>query len=468
MTSKTSLLRGAALGAILALGFAAVAEAKPVKHHHHHSVVVVHDSSDRAEIEQLRNEVHSLTDRLNAQEGYTQQVNVTAQQAQASAQQAQASAEQATVQAQATDAEIKTIPASIDKQVDRQIAKNAPKPGWWNNTTVSGTVFYDLSTIDQKSDGAKLPGTPNGVNFDIKRMYISVDHQFNSVFSANLTTDFTYDSGVGATQLYIKKAYVQAKLNPLLTLRIGSADLPWAPFVEGIYGYRYVENVMIDRTKFGASADWGVHALGSIPMGGVTLSYAGSVVNGGGYKKPGFVGGVNHTNSMDFEGRLSASAAGFTAAVGGYDGKLGKDAQGTATYHDATRFDALLAYVKGPIRAGVEYFHANDWNDVTQANPLLTNKTEGWSGFGSFAFTPQLSVFGRYDWVKPKDTTNPTLANDYFNVGIQYEPVKILDFSLVYKRDKVNNGTYGTQNGTIGGVANGTYDEVGLFGQIKW
>ena len=465
MMSKTSLFRGAALGALLALGFGAAAEAKPVRHHHAHNVVVVHeDGGEKAELQELREQVRALTDRLNAQEGYTQQVNSTAQQAQASAQQAQAFAQQATVQAQSMDAEIRTIPASVDNAV----AKMAPKPGWWNNTTVSGTVFYDLTNIDQKSDGVKLPGTPNGVNFDIKRMYISIDHQFNSVFSANLTTDFTYDSGVGATQLYIKKAYVQAKLSPMLTLRAGSADLPWVPFVEGLYGYRYVENVMIDRTKFGTSADWGIHALGAIPMGGLTISYAGSVVNGAGYKKPGFVGGVNHTNSMDFEGRLSASAAGFTAAVGGYDGKLGKDAQGTATYHDATRFDALLAYVKGPIRLGGEYFHANDWNDVLQVNPLLTNKTEGWSAWGSFAFTPQLSVFGRYDWVKPKDTTNPTLANDYFNIGVQYEPVKILDFSLVYKRDKVSNGTYATQNGTIGGVSNGTYDEIGLFGQIKW
>ena len=462
MMSKTSLFRGAALGALFALGFGAVAQAKPIKHHHHAShVVVVHEDSDKAELQELRDQVRALTDRLNAQEGASQQAQATAQQAQATAQAAVSQAQSAQA---AADAEIKTIPVDVD----RAVAKAAPKPGWWNNTTVGGTVFYDLTDINQKSDGVKLPGTPNGVNFDIKRMYIAIDHQFNSVFSANLTTDFTYDSGVGATQLYIKKAYVQAKLNNSLIFRAGSADLPWVPFVEGLYGYRYVENVMIDRTKFGTSADWGVHVLGSIPMGGLTVSYAGSVVNGNGYKKPGFIGGVNHTNGMDFEGRLSASAAGFTAAVGGYDGKLGKDIQGSPTYHDATRFDALLAYVKGPIRLGGEYFHANDWNDVTQINPLLTNKTEGWSGWGSFAFTPQLSVFGRYDWVKPKDSTNPTLANDYFNVGIQFEPVKTLDFSLVYKQDKVKNGAYATQNGTIGGIANGTYDEVGLFGQIKW
>ncbi len=77
-------------------------------------------------------------------------------------------------------------------------------------------------------------------------------------------------------------------------------------------------------------------------------------------------------------------------------------------------------------------------------------------------------MFGRYDWVKPKATTNPTTADDYFNIGLQYEPVKIVDFSLVYKHEKISNGTFATQEGTIGGVPNGTYDEVGLFGQIKW
>jgi hypothetical protein len=465
MTSKTSLFRGAALGAIFALGFGAVAQAKPVKHHHHdhHMAQANPESAGLAtEVDELKAQVSVLEAKLDAQASAQQQTQAQAQQAQATAQAAASQAQSAAAEA---DAGIKTIPGDVQVEV----AKATPKPGWWGNTQIGGTVFYDMTNIDQKSAGVNLPGTPNGVAFDIKRMYISVDHQFNSVFSANLTTDFNYDSGpAGATQLYIKKAFIQAKLNNALIIRAGSADLPWVPFVEGLYGYRYVENVMIDRTKFGTSADWGLHALGSIPLGGLTISYAGSVIDGKGYKKPGFIGGVNHTDSMDFEGRLSAAAAGFTAAVGGYDGKLGNDVQGTPIFHDATRFDALLAYVKGPIRLGGEYFHASNWNDVTQANPLLTNKTEGWSGWGSFAFTKQLSVFGRYDWVKPKDTTAPTLANDYFNIGLQYEPVKVVDFSLVYKRDKVSNGTYGDQNGTIGGVPNGTYDEIGLFGQIKW
>jgi len=54
--------------------------------------------------------------------------------------------------------------------------------------------------------------------------------------------------------------------------------------------------------------------------------------------------------------------------------------------------------------------------------------------------------------------------------------VKIVDLALVYKHDQVDNGTYGTQYGTIGGAnpagsltgGKGTVNEIGLFGQLRF
>jgi hypothetical protein len=40
----------------------------------------------------------------------------------------------------------------------------------------------------------------------VKRFYLGVDHKFNDVWSANLTTDFNYVSGDGETNLLVKKA----------------------------------------------------------------------------------------------------------------------------------------------------------------------------------------------------------------------------------------------------------------------
>ena len=443
MRHKSSLFRGAALGALIALGIGgAAAQAKT-----HRSSAA---SSEAARIQALEAQVQALTDRLNAQAASQQQTQATAQ---AAAQTAQAA------QAQADDG-IKTIPAQVQSAV---AALPKPKPGWEASTKISGRMYYDVSNISQKSNGVKQAS--NGTQFDIKRFYFGVDHKFNDIFSANLTTDFTYDSGVGATQVYLKKAYLEANLSPMLNIRLGSTDLPWVPFAEDMYGYRYVENTLIDRTKFGTSADWGVHVKGGFPVGMATISYAVSAVNGAGYKTPG-IGTANRGKGIDVEGRLSADVSNFTVAVGGYTGKLGKDKQGTVTFNTAERLDALAAYHNSRMRLGVEYFYASDWNDVT--NPGLTNSSEGISGFGSFQFTKQWGVFGRYDWVKPKRDTTPALKDNYFNVGVSYSPAKIVDFALVYKRDKVDNGVIGTSNGNIGGSVSGTYDEVGLWSQFRW
>lgn len=426
MKSKLSLCAGAALGVMLAVGVAAPSQAATT-HHKGKKAKPAAASTQAAEIRELRAQVEALTARINAQEAAQQQTQATAQQAQAQAQAATAQVQ--TVQA-AADSEIKTIPT----QVKTAVAANTPKPktSWADNTSVSGRMYYDVSNITNKSDGVRK--APTGTGFDIKRLYIGIDHKFNDTFSANVTTDFQYSSTLGATELYLKKAYLQAKLSDAMVIRLGANDLPWVPFVEDVYGYRYLENTLIDRTKFGTSADWGVHASGK--LGGI-FSYAVSAVNGNGYKNP------SRGKTVDLEGRLSAQLDNVTLAVGGYTGKLGKDTQGAVTYHTASRFDALAAYKTKTYRVGVEYFSTTDWNNVATTT---ADKADGYSVFGSYAFNDQFSAFGRYDYVKPNKDTANNRKDGYYNFGVTYSPTKIVDFSLAYKHDKVENGTLNTSN----------------------
>jgi uncharacterized coiled-coil protein SlyX len=484
MTSKNALLRGAALAAMVAVASGAAANAKPVKHHKKAAYGAAasapgptygHSEPDpavMARMAQLEQMVQSQAQAMAA---------LQAQLAQTQTQVAQVASDAESVQAQ-----LDSVPQQILTTVG-ELPK--PKPSWAEKTQVSGRVYFDMTGIKQKADG--IASAPSGTAFDIKRMYIGIDHQFNDVYSANLTTDFQYNTTVGATELFIKKAYLQAKYFPWLTIRAGAADLPWVPFVEDLYGYRHIENVLIDRTKFGTSTDWGIHALGSFdPLGsptGPVVSYAVAVINGEGYKVVPGTGSAPRTDSLDVEGRISAKWMDWTLGLGGYSGRLGADAGTPGTppvllaantvRHDATRFDAILAYTSGPYRAGVEYFSANNWTAVKN---IPTDKADGYSAFGSWAFDPQWSVFGRFDNVKPNKTTASGKKDTYFNIGLQYEPVKIVDLALVYKRDKLDGCsvsaacTLSTSNGTIGaaglaGVAgNGTYDEVGLFGQFRW
>ena len=366
-----------------------------------------------------------------------------------------------------------------------------PLSGWWDDTSISGRMYYDIASIENKNNGSRGKNN-NGVGFDIKRFYVGIDHKFDEIFSANITTDFLYDSPTGttnavdatgnpatltvsgsnATQIYIKKAYLQAKLSDAFIIRLGSADLPWIPYVEDVYGYRYVENTLIDRVKFGTSADWGVHVLGKLYDG--LIAYQFSAINGGGYKKPGFIGMVNHTKRIDFEGRVSLNYQGFQLAVGGYDGALGVTGA-TLTNHTATRVDALGAYTgklaDHNVRLGFEYFTASNFTQVTSPT-----SSHGW-GYGPFAsieIVPEWALFGRFDHVKPySDAARNTFTNDYYNVGVSWSPAKIVDFALVYKHDAGYAGVFSDQNGTIGGTAfapgnGGADNEIGLWGQFRW
>jgi len=366
-------------------------------------------------------------------------------------------------------AETATAQSAAAAQTQAAAAQTALKVtkdmAWAANTKISGKAYFNVSNIDQKSTdlaGLTSKSPASGTEAELKRFYLSVDHKFSPIFSANITTDMRYGTN-GTTNdvlVYVKKAYLQATLAPELYVRVGSADLPWVPFVEGIYGYRFVENTLIDRTKFGTSADYGVHVGGTFGNG--LVSYAVSAVNGLGYKTL-----ARKSDTVDLEGRISVNPIKpITLAVGGYTGKLGKseaDLPDTSTPHTAERFNALAAYTDNKVRAGVEYFWAKNWTTVTSP---LTDKADGWSAFGSYAFMPQFAVFGRYDHVKPSHDLNPALKDDYFNAGVDYKPLPPLDLALVYKHDKVKNGTLSTSNGTIGGPAHGSYDEFGLWGQF--
>ena len=442
------------------------ASAKAKRHHAAPHAAV--DNGLKDEVQALRTEVEALKawkDSQSAAQAQTDQQLAAARQ-----QAADATARAEHAEAQVHD-QILTIPGTVQGEVKSQVAKAVPPRGWEGSTSVSGRMYYDITSLNQKSNG--VPQSSNGVGFDVKRFYIGIDHKFNDMFSANITTDFNYlniatspSGNSKQTVLYIKKAYLQAKFNDALIVRLGSADLPWVPFMEDAYGNRYIENVIIDRDKFGTSADWGVHALGKLGPNGM-FGYQVSVINGSGYKAASTGVGSTRTHSVDVEGRVNMNIQHFTFALGGYDGKLGNDTINSLT-RSAQRFDAAAIYNDGHIRVGGEYFKTWNWTSV----PLASTKdeAEGYSIFGSYNLTKKISVFGRYDWVNPRQNTVASGRDNYFNVGISYEPVKIVDFALVYKRDSIDNLNLSTSNGTIGSTLghNGTYDEVGLWGQVRW
>jgi len=332
-----------------------------------------------------------------------------------------------------------------------------PAPSAYPKTTIGGRIFADFTSKTNKDEGAGSKSSDSGVGVDVKRFYFAAQHDFDSTWSVKFVTDIG-DQGSKRYDVFVKNAFLQMKVRPEATFRIGAADLPWVPFVEGLQGTRYLENVLIDRLGFGTSADWGLHFLGSAADG--KLGYAFSAVNGKGYSNPG------RTKSVDFEGRVSFEPVkGLTLAVGGYTGKLGNETFTTSAKHTAQRLDALAAYANDRFRVGAEYFSADNWKTVASTS---SDKSDGYSGWFGVNFTKQLSLIGRYDDVKPSKDLKPALKDTYYNLGLQYQLTKNIAGVLAYKHEEVKGGTLAVSNGTIGSTNlavndKGKYDEVGVW-----
>jgi hypothetical protein len=381
------------------------------------------------------------------------------------------------------------------------------------STTVGGQAFMDFGHISNQQNG--VDASPTGTGFDIKRFYLIVDHKFDNVWAANLTTDAQYlsdkttsvvssvgppvktttvttSSGTaGVTEVFIKKLYLQATLSDAFVVHAGSYTSPWAPFVEGLYGYRYIEKTQSDRLGYANTADWGLNATGKLGDG--VFTYSASIVNGGGFKNP------SRSKYVDYEGRIGVTPVKWlTFGAGFYSGHLGQVNSSNQNFpkNTASRWDLALGVNAAGFRIGGEYFDAKNYKSanpttgVYSASAITSNSSTaplsdtatGYSVFTSYEFNQKWSVFGRYDQAKPSKDVVSALKDTYVNVGVSVKPRKGVDLALVYKNEKVENGQISVSgadaNGsyTIGGTGSttngltteGKFDEIGLYGQYTF
>jgi len=362
------------------------------------------------------------------------------------------------------------------------------------STTMGGQVFLDASHISQQQeqkDGSEKDVPPTGTGFDVKRFYLSVDHQFNDIWSADLTTDAQFSSSTtagsgGVAEVFIKKLYLQAKINDAFVVHAGAYTTPWAPFVESLYGYRWVEKTTTDRLGFANTADWGVNATGKIADNLVT--YSASVVNGAGHKNP------TRTKDVDFEGRIGVSPISWlTLGAGYYNGHLGQITTANESFdsNTATRYDVVAGVNVSGLRVGAEYFNARNYKSASAKTGVLagpagvvvapdattavvSDKADGYSTWASYAFNEQFSLFGRYDQSKLSKDVVSGLKDTYYHLGVGFKPTKGVDLGVVYKHEKVDDGVVSIGSAdanssyAIGGTSpttGGKFDEIGLYAQ---
>ncbi|MDE2235953.1 MAG: carbohydrate porin [Gammaproteobacteria bacterium] len=315
-----------------------------------------------------------------------------------------------------------------------------------SSTTINGKMYTDLTDLTQDTNGTATNN--QGYGLDIKRFYIGINHVFDDVWSANFTTDITYDKNGGYESPMVKTAFVQAKLSDAAIFQVGSANMPWIPFDEDVYGYRFVENTLIDRLHLGNSADYGVHFLGK--SDGDVVNYNFAMVDGCGYKNP------CRTKSMDYEGRVAfMPVSGLILAADAYTGYLGANTQSSPATNTATRQDALIAYKTKQFTIAGEYFHANNFSPALVTGPQ-TDSASGYSVYGDYVVADNgTAIFARYDNADPSKDLNPSEKDKYYNFGVSFPANSKITWALVYKHEDLSSNTSDT-----------TTKEFGVWAQI--
>lgn len=314
-------------------------------------------------------------------------------------------------------------------------------------TSVSGKLFLNASHLDQDVNGVRTDDS--GTNADLKRFFINVDHRFSDVWSAHVTTDIHWQRHQDPTDLWLRYAYVQGRFSKAFNLRLGSAPMPWQGLVNQWYGYRYVEKDATMRAGVGSTADWGVHALGSLGADG-RVEYAASLATGAGYKKPRLGNGPDVAARVSFQ-----PGEHVVVGLGGYRGTLGQDAGKLDSQRTAQRWSLMAAYADAKWRLGGQYFRANDWSQVMSPQ---SDRSHGWSAWASMQLTPEVSLFARHDHVEPSRWLDPERRDRYTNAGVEWQAYKWLRLAAVWKRERLSDG----------GRRLKTANEAGLWAQITF
>lgn len=354
------------------------------------------------------------------------------------------------VQAAAADPVVAAGPPAVPATAPTAPATApAALPSWLSHVDLSGVAFlfyrYELT------DGAKDFNT-----FDVGRMYFRADIRPMEHVKFRMTLDApgreptttvqggvtTVNKDAGKFDVVLKHAYGELYdvLVPGLSLKFGMHDLPWVPFVEAIWGYRFQGTVFSDREGYLSSTDLGVAASYVLPGKWVEAYF--SLVNGETWSKP------EVSKHKDVHGRITLRPLASHKVLSG----LSLSVLGAAGRYDSGddqgryRFIPQLAFEHKHAAIAVEYLWAQDVpGKLVSRHPSLANSTDSmvtagglsafaWLDFGMFGVADGLRLMARLDWLDP-DTDLDQNSHTREIAGLGYRASKhvevLADLELV-------------------------------------
>jgi hypothetical protein len=199
----------------------------------------------------------------------------------------------------------------------QQEAPATKLPEWLGRTTFSGTAYFRYSRELQR-------GAKDFNQFEFDRIYFIFRSQLTDRVSLRYTMEGARRDPEGDFDIATKHFFIEVAKFPFDSSRVvaGLADLPWVPYEEGVWGYRFQGTVFPDREGYLTSTDLGASWKVDLPdkRGDLHLSF----VNGEGWTKP--EGGkykdvhLRFTLSPFRSGWAKGIFLGAFGSLGNYDG----------------------------------------------------------------------------------------------------------------------------------------------------
>jgi len=304
-----------------------------------------------------------------------------------------------------------------------------------NNGRISGYVFGDFFYNAARDSGiTDLKNVANGGNVDLngvqlRRIYFTYDYDISNSFTTRfrIEADQSANTSNGKIGVFVKDAYLKWKdIFSGSDLIFGIQPTPTFEISEGIWGNRFLEKTIMDLRGVVPSRDLALALKGNFDYRGM-LKYWLMIGNGTGNKPEtdkykSFYAHIQFSPIKQFTATIYADLKSRPKINDPSSKVIPPD----KILNDELTYALFVGYNKrDQFSVGLEGFINQLQNGMTSSSGQKDKNGIGWSAFGSFNFSKELALVGRYDYYDPN--TNEYILGDARNWFI---------FSLIYQLDK--------------------------------
>ena len=293
-----------------------------------------------------------------------------------------------------------------------------------------GDYFYNaardtgLSSLSNVVNGGKKD--LNGIQF--RRIYFTYDYNISENFSSRfrLEADQSAHTSDGKVGVFVKDAYLKWKnIFKGSDFIFGFQPTPAFQVSEDIWGNRFLEKTILDLRGAVSSRDLAVSLKGKIDNEGM-FKYWVMIGDGSGnrpetdkYKR--FYGHLQFTPVKQFTATLYAD---LKARPKIDDPASTSNPPETIANNDLT-YSLFLSYAEKDIYAiGVEGFLTQRQNGLISKGLIKDRSGLGLSIFGSYNFSQEVAIVGRFDRYDPNiDSNFKGDSRNWFIFSLNYKPV---------------------------------------------